>query len=133
MRPDNEKLRAVRALLCDAVMDLEPPWSNDRLEDVSDDDVKHALAKVQSACEQLVAAVADIDRKGRPSTTIFECKCCGSCITCRNDDDDVEFRSNSWKRLRGVDGPNAICPLCQVDIRAFDALKEDGYEDVCVY
>lgn len=133
MRPDNDRLQAARKLLVDAVMDLEPIWCNDHLEDPSDDDVRHALENVRNAREQLCFAVADIDRKGRPSTTIFECKCCDSCITCRNDDCDKEFRSKGWKRIQGVDGPHAICPTCHP---RWDELKvsfvEDGYEDAYV-
>lgn len=70
--------------------------------------------------------------RAKPSTTIFECRTCASSISCRNDDDDVEFRSRHWKRIRRIDGPNAICPMCQIDIRSLDSLKEDGYEDAYV-
>ncbi len=85
------------------------------------EDAEANLAEV----EMLSAKVAKVaDRI--PRATLFTCRCCDRSVQGRVDGTVLE---PGWRRIERIDGPNAICPSCEADPTALDALRLDGYED----
>ncbi len=63
--------------------------------------------------------------------TIFECRSCAMCTPGLTDGTFL-CSWGVWRRILGIDGPNAICPLCVGEPDCLDHLIEDGYEHACV-
>ena len=113
-------------------MALEPAWCGTFLAEITRADATEALEGIEAA-KKLIELVIVGELLPVVHQTIFECRCCDRTITCRTGDDDTEFRSRGWKRIRGIDGPNAICPE-DIRVAELEGLQfgEDGYEDAFV-
>lgn len=64
--------------------------------------------------------------------TIFECKCCGDAIGGTSDGRFGHDDRGPWRRIIGIDGPNAICPRCVGEEDALDHFISDGYDHVAI-
>jgi hypothetical protein len=59
------------------------------------------------------------------SPTIFTCRCCPASVAGTTNGD---VAATGWRRIEGIDGPDAICPACVADPAVLDDLRADGYE-----
>ena len=67
---------------------------------------------------------AETAAQGGWSETIFSCRTCPAYTYGRN---DGTFAKPGWKRIKHIDGPNAICPLCLMNPDAALAELRDEY------
>lgn len=84
------------------------------------------LTKVQKALTRLCEKVQATSSEAEASRTLFICRACDATTTGRT---DSSFDTPGWRRLDGLDGPDAICPRCVADPTALTWLRDD-YPDV---
>lgn len=68
-----------------------------------------------------------VQRQSLFGGTSFQCRGCdnisqGCC--------DGTFEQPGWRRIVGIDGPDAICPTCVSETHWVEYFFEDGYEHV---